>query len=85
MHTVSSASDSDLVRQHASEVIPFTLEMADHYAEIRAMKGMPTADAIHLASAAQAHTDLFLTNDPNLIGRVIPGIQFIAGMDTNLL
>jgi len=49
------------------------------------MLGLPPADAIHLASAAQAGTDLFLTNDKNLIGKVVPGIQFIASLDTQLL
>lgn len=68
-----------------AEVIPFTLETADHYAEIRAVKGVSAADAIHLACAAQAGTDLFLTNDTGLIGKVIPGIQFIAGIDSDVL
>jgi len=38
-----------------------------------------------LACAAVAGTDLFLTNDEKLIGKVIPGIQFIAGLDSNIL
>jgi predicted nucleic acid-binding protein len=67
------------------EVIPFTLETADHYARIRAMPGISSPDAIHLACAATANTDLFLTNDKRLLGRVIPGIQFIATLDTQLL
>lgn len=66
------------------EVIPYTLETADVYARIRAQHGVSPADSIHLASAAQARADLFLTNDNALVGRVIPGIQFIAGMDSNL-
>jgi predicted nucleic acid-binding protein len=75
----------DAFRPPFIEVIPFTLETADHYAEIRVMKGVSTADAIHLACAAQAGVDLFLTNDKDLIGKVIPGIQFIARFDTNIL
>jgi uncharacterized protein len=75
----------DAFRPPFIEVIPFTLETADHYAQIRAIKGVSTADAIHLACAAQAGVDLFLTNDANLIGKVIPGIQFIAGLDTNII
>ena len=31
---------------------------------------------IHLASAADAGVDLFLTNDRRLLGLMIPGIQF---------
>jgi len=74
-----------LLRSVVSEVIPFTLETADHYARIRGSMGLPPADSIHLASAAQAGTDLFITNDKNLIGKLVPGIQFIAPLDTQLL
>lgn len=68
-----------------SEVLPFTAETADWYARIRGNRGISSLDAIHLACAAHAGTDLFLTNDVSLIGRVIPGIQFIAGIDSNIL
>ena len=72
-------------RQASVEVIPYRLETAALYADIRARTGVPSADAIHLACAATAGTDLFLTNDKNLVGKVIPGIQFIAGLDTNII
>jgi predicted nucleic acid-binding protein len=74
-----------LLRSAVSEVVPFTIETADHYARIRGTLGVPPGDAIHLASAAQAGTELFLTNDKNLIGKVVPGIHFIASLDTRLL
>jgi|SRR6266496_4743058 len=74
-----------LLKSAISEVVPFTIDTADHYARIRGTLGVPPADAIHLASAAQAGTDLFLTNDKNLIGKVVPGIQFIASIDMQLL
>jgi predicted nucleic acid-binding protein len=67
------------------EVLPYTLETSEFYAEIRATHRISAADAIHLASAAEAKTDLFLTNDKNLVGKVIPGIQFIAGLDSNII
>lgn len=66
------------------EIVPYTLETADRYARIRAEQGVSPADAIHLACAAQIHTDLFLTNDAALTGKVVPGIHFIAGLDTSL-
>lgn len=68
-----------------SEVVPFTVEAANHYARIRGTLGMAPADAVHLACAAYAGTDLFLTNDKALVGKVIPGIQFIAGLDSNII
>jgi len=67
------------------EIIPYTIDLADSYAEIRARLKVSSADAIHLACAAKAGTDLFLTNDHDLIGQVVPGIQFIAGLDTNII
>ena len=75
----------EVFRSSFVEVVPFGLEAAQHYASIRASHSISPPDAIHLACAAQAGTDLFLTNDKNLIGKVIPGIQFIAGLDSNIL
>ena len=65
-----------------SAVIPFTVETADLYGRIRGSVKVPSADAIHLACAASAGTDLFLTNDKRLVGKFVPGIQFIASLDT---
>ena len=73
-----------LLRSVVSEVVPFTIETADHYARIRGALRLPPADAIHLACAAQAGADLFLTNDKNLIGKIVPGIHFIASLETQL-
>jgi uncharacterized protein len=74
-----------LLRSVVAEIVPFTIETADHYARIRGSLGATPADAIHLASAAQAGTDLFLTNDKSLVGKIVPGIQFIAMLDTQIL
>lgn len=68
-----------------SAIIPFTGETAEVYGRIKGSLKIPSADAIHLACAATANTDLFLTNDKSLVGKVIPGIQFIAGLDTNII
>lgn len=65
-------------------ILPFTPEAAVRYAQIRAGMNVSPADAIQLACAAEARVDLFLTNDRALIGKQVPGIQFIAGLDLNL-
>ncbi|MGB9104921.1 MAG: PIN domain-containing protein [Terriglobales bacterium] len=67
------------------QVLPFDADTAVHYANIRSRFRVPPADAMHLACAAEGKTDLFLTNDATLIGKAIPGIQFITGMNTDLL
>ncbi len=74
-----------LLQEAVSEVLPFDLETADHYARIRAAFGVFPADAIPLAAAAQAGTDLFLTNDNRLVGKFVPGIQFIASLNDHVL
>ena len=73
-----------LLESVVSEAVPFDLETADHYARIRGTLGVPPADAIHLACAARAGTDLFLTNDRRLVGKFVTGIQFIGALDTQL-
>ncbi len=74
-----------LLRSVVAEVVPFTADTADHYARIRGTLGISPADSIHLATAAQAGTDLFLTNDKRLLGKIVPGIQFIGTLDTPIL
>lgn len=66
------------------ELIPFNAATADRYSEIRATTGAKSADAIHLASAADSGVELFLTHDKSLHKLAIPGIHFIAGLDVSL-
>ena len=66
------------------QVLPFTSDTANHYGSIRGGLGVSAVDAIHLACAAEAGVDLFLTNDRGLVGQIVPGIQFIAGLDSDL-
>ena len=67
------------------ELLPFDGTAAENYAEIRARRGAKLADAIHLACAAAAGVDLFLTNDAELVRLDVRGIRFIAGLDTPVL
>ena len=63
------------------ELIPFELEAAKRYADIRSRERIRPADAIQLACAAAAKTDLFVTNDNRLAGVVVPGITFVTGIE----
>ena len=62
-------------------LVPFTAETAGRYAVIRAIQRFSHADSMQLACAAQAGVDLYLTGEPELAGKLVPGIQFIAGVD----
>ncbi len=63
------------------ELIPFELEAAKRYADIRSHERIRPADAIQLACAAAAGTDLFVTNDNRLSAMTASGITFITGIE----
>ena len=66
-------------------LLEFKLSTAEIFAEIRGRSGISSGDAIHLACAAEARVDLFLTHDKKLANKIVPGIQFIATLDTSIL
>ena len=65
------------------QILPFSAETTEYYAKIRARNRVKPADAIHLATAAAAGVDLFLTHDRALHGLIVPGIQFVMDMHAN--
>lgn len=58
-------------------VLPFDIDAASHYAEIRQDRSIRPPDAIQLACAAAAEIDLLITNDDRLTRKSVRGIQFI--------
>jgi predicted nucleic acid-binding protein len=67
------------------KLLAFSPEAMDRYARIRAENRVSPADAIHLACAATAGVDLFITNDERLQKLVIPGVRFITGLELKLM
>jgi uncharacterized protein len=65
-------------------ILPFSLDVMERYAQIRADQRLTPADAIHLATASVARANLFLTNDTTISKLTIPGIDFVAGLNVNL-
>jgi predicted nucleic acid-binding protein len=63
------------------KLVSFELEAARAYADIRSRERVKPADAIQLACAAAAKTDLFVTNDNRLSSVVAAGITFITGIE----
>jgi len=63
------------------ELIPFEAEAAKRYADIRSRERIRPADAVQLACAGAAGSDLFVTNDNPLSSMVVSGITFITGME----
>ncbi len=81
------AGRPDLARQYeqriaqVATIIPFDVEAARAFATVRADGGVKGPDAMQLACAAAARTNLFITNDERLAGRVVGGIDFIVPLD----
>ena len=73
------------VLQSISTLVPLDVETAAIYASIRQDRKIRSPDAIQLACAARARTDLFITNDGHLQGKVIPGIHFIVPLANALI
>ena len=75
----------DFFRSADLRLLDFKLSTAEIFAEIRGRIGTSSGDAIHLACAAEARVDLFLTHDKRLAKKIVPGIQFITTLDTDIL
>ena len=67
----------------SAQIIPFDVKAARLYSEVRSdpARNVRPADAIQIASAAIAGTDLFITNDKKLLQICMPGIQFITTVE----
>ena len=79
--------DEALVRRYehaigaAATVLPFDARAATRFAEIRQDRSIRAPDAIQLACASAANTDLFVTNDDRLSRKNVRGIHFIQSLD----
>ncbi|MGA2276249.1 MAG: type II toxin-antitoxin system VapC family toxin [Terracidiphilus sp.] len=75
----------EIVREMGFTCLPFDEGAVAPFSRLRARDKVKTADAIHLACAASAGVDLFLTGDEQLVKLDVPGIQFIADFNTPIL
>jgi predicted nucleic acid-binding protein len=62
------------------ELVGFSLDASIRYGDIRSRERIRPADAIQLACASAAGTDLFVTNDNRLSGLVVPGVTFVTSI-----
>lgn len=70
----------EIFRSPGIEIVPFTEEAAERFAQIRGTLALSPADSMQLACAAEAGVNLFLTNDRRLVGKRVDGIDFIADL-----
>jgi predicted nucleic acid-binding protein len=72
----------DSLAQMGFSFLPFDEGAAHAFGKLRAKEKLKAPDAIHLACAASAGIDLFLTCDKQLTRLDVPGIQFIADFNS---
>ena len=75
----------DAMKEMGFSYLPFDAGAVMPFSRLRAVNKLKAADAIHVASAASAGIDLFLTGDKQLIGLNVPGVHFITDFNTPLL
>ena len=79
---------AEIIRQTLDDMgfsyLPFDDGAVEPFSRIRARQKVKVADSIHLACAASAGIDLFLTGDEQLTKLDVPGIQFIADFNNPL-
>jgi predicted nucleic acid-binding protein len=75
------------IREMGFLLVPFDDDCMATFAKLRSEMRLKAPDSIHLACAAAAKTDMFLTNDTQLLQRrlYVPGIQFIADFTKPIL
>jgi predicted nucleic acid-binding protein len=80
------AGRMDLARQYeqriaeGATIVPFDVAAARAYATVRTDAAIKGPDAIQLACAAAARSNLFITNDERLSERRVAGIDFIVSL-----
>ena len=81
------AGNTELCRKYEEAIsrvallVPLDAKVSKLYASIRRDRLLRAPDVIQLASAASVGTDLFVSNDGHLQGKLVPGIQFIVPLD----
>ncbi len=83
-----TAAEALLVRKGIERagvrILPFTLDNMETFGQIRAWHRTSAADTIHLACAATYGVDVFITGDKLLQKRHVPGIKFMADINTDI-
>ena len=80
-----TAAVEETLAEMGFEYLPFDAGAVKTFSHLRARERLKVADCIHLACAASAGIDLFLTGDLQLIKLDVPGIQFIADFNSPIL
>jgi predicted nucleic acid-binding protein len=75
----------ETLKEMGFSYLPFDHGAVAPFSRLRARTKVKIADSIHLACAASAGIDLFLTGDKDLMKLDVPGIRFIADFNSPIL
>ena len=81
----TAATVAEIIREMGFSFLPFDGGSVVPFSELRSKQKLKIGDAIHLACAASAGIDLYLTADTQLFRLDVPGIQFIADFNSPIL
>lgn len=81
----AAGSVRDALIEMGFSFLPFDSSAVLPFSKLRGQEGIKAPDATHLACAAAAGIDLFLTGDKQLVKLDVPGIQFIADFNSSVL
>jgi predicted nucleic acid-binding protein len=77
----AAVRDHETTIRQIATILPFDAACSPRYAAIRADRAIKAPDAIQLACAAAAGTDLFITNDDRLSRKHISDVKFITSLE----
>jgi predicted nucleic acid-binding protein len=77
----AAVRDHETTIRQIATILPFDAACSPRYAAIRADRAIKAPDAMQLACAAAAGTDLFITNDDRLSRKHISDVKFITSLE----
>jgi uncharacterized protein len=75
----------DALEEIGFRFLPFDAGSMRPFSLLRGREKLKVTDAVHLACAASAGIDLYLTGDTQLLKLDVPGVQFIADFNSSIL
>jgi len=84
-HPKTAAAIAETIREMGFSFLPFDGGAVAPFSTLRSQHKLKIADSIHLACAASAGVDLYLTGDTQLFKLDVAGIQFIADFNSPIL
>jgi predicted nucleic acid-binding protein len=83
-HPQTAKEIVETIREMGFSFLPFDGGAVVPFSTLRSRQKLKVPDAIHVACAASAGIDLYLTGDTQLFKLDVPGIHFIADFNSSI-